>query len=174
MAGKNRRAFEWRTDEVAILAATPKRKALQFLIPAKLRRLGTIPFTSTAALAAKTAREKARRNHNNFSYSRHASVFEGVPMGGRKVRAIQKIMSAPIFGEDKTVGVVQISRKAAFPEEAGTDLPSDELRKLQSVAGAGANSSSSRKKMSLNAGHFLSPRICTAYCYSQEEFFHKS
>jgi GAF domain-containing protein len=135
LAGKFAALFHVGADEVAILAATTGGKALQFLVPARLRVVGTIPFTSTAALAAKTAREKRAELQNKFSFTRHASVFEGVPLGWREGESIQKIMSAPILADGKTVGVVQISRKGRTPEEAGPDFTSDELRKLQSVTG---------------------------------------
>ena len=45
-------------DEVAILKLVPKYKSLKFVIPEKLSPVGTIPLTSTTALAARTARER--------------------------------------------------------------------------------------------------------------------
>ena len=45
-------------DEVAILAVSPKSKSLKFVIPEKLSVVGSIPLTSTSALAARTVRER--------------------------------------------------------------------------------------------------------------------
>jgi hypothetical protein len=131
IAGRIAHAFGVANDEVAVLGVIAKGKLLKFIIPEKLRAIGTIPLSSTGSLAAKTAREKRGEISNNFANSRHASVFEAVPIGRTQGETIQKIMSAPILLENKTIGVVQISRKARSQEESGTDFRSDDLRKLQ-------------------------------------------
>src|SRR6266849_9689382 len=61
------KAFSVRPDEVAILALIEQDKVLKFLIPGKLQAIGTIPMTSTNALAARTAREKRPELVNNFT-----------------------------------------------------------------------------------------------------------
>ncbi len=122
-------------DEVAILILADQGKFLKFLIPEKLQAVGTIPMTSTTALAARTAREKRAELVNNFTAARHASVFEGVPLGRRRGELIHKIMSAPIVAEGKVVGVVQISRKGRTPTDAGPDFTQKELRELTSITG---------------------------------------
>ena len=136
IASKIAHAFSVADDEVAVLGILPKGKLLKFIIPEKLRTIGTIPLNSTGALAAKTAREKRGEISNNFANSRHASVFEAVPIGRTQGETIQKIMSAPILLENKAIGVVQISRKARTQEESGTDFRNDDLRKLQTMAAA--------------------------------------
>jgi hypothetical protein len=118
-------------DEVAVLALVEKGKFLRFVLPEKLQSIGTIPLNSTVALAAKTVREKKGEIENTFATSRHASVFEGVPLGRRQGEMIYKIMSAPIVAENKAVGVVQISRKARTAAEAGPDFKTEDMRKLQ-------------------------------------------
>ena len=45
-------------DEVAILSLDRKNKNLKFVIPEKLAAVGSIPLSSTSALAARTARER--------------------------------------------------------------------------------------------------------------------
>jgi transcriptional regulator with GAF, ATPase, and Fis domain len=134
LAGKLAALFHVDSDEVAILALISSGKVLQFLVPEKLKAIGFIPLTSTSALAAKTARERRAEVQNNFSTSRHASVFEAVPLGRRGDENIHKIMSVPILADTKAVGVVQISRKGRTAKDAGPDFNSDELRKLQAVA----------------------------------------
>jgi hypothetical protein len=121
-------------DEVAILKLVPKFKALKFVIPEKLSPVGTIPLTSTTALAARTARERKPELVNNFSTARHANVFEAVPLGRDPSELIQKIMSAPILDGTRVHGVVQISRKARSVALAGADFTQKELRTLVSLS----------------------------------------
>jgi hypothetical protein len=122
------------TDEVAILKLVPKYKSLKFVIPEKLTPVGTIPLTSTTALAARTARERKAEVVNNFSTARHANVFEAVPLGRDPSELIQKIMSAPILDGARVHGVVQISRKAKSLAQAGADFTPSELRALVSLS----------------------------------------
>ena len=121
-------------DEVAILKLLPKHKSLKFVIPEKLSPVGTIPLTSTTALAAKTARERKPDLLNNFSTARHANVFEAVPLGRDPSELIQKIMSAPILDGTRVQGVVQISRKARSLAQAGADFTQRDLRILVSLS----------------------------------------
>jgi hypothetical protein len=121
-------------DEVAILKLVPKYKALKFVIPERLNPVGTIPLTSTTALAARTARERKSELINNFSTARHANVFEAVPLGRDPNELIQKIMSAPILDGARVHGVVQISRKARSQSEAGPDFTQKDLRTLSSLS----------------------------------------
>ena len=127
------KAFSVKPDEVAILALIEQDKFLKFLIPEKLQTIGTIPMTSATALAARTAREKRPELVNNFTAARHASVFEGVPLGRRHGELIHKIMSAPVTVENKVVGVVQISRKGRSATDAGPDFTQKDLRDLVSL-----------------------------------------
>jgi len=121
-------------DEVAILKLVPKYKSLKFVIPEKLSPVGTIPLTSTTALAARTARERKPEVVNNFSTARHANVFEAVPLGRDPNELIQKIMSAPILDGVRVHGVVQISRKARSLAQAGADFTQRDLRILVSLS----------------------------------------
>ena len=117
-------------DEVAILSLNAKDKTLKFVIPEKLAAIGTIPLSSATALAARTARERRPELVNNFSTSRHATVFEGVPLGRDSRELIQKIMSAPIKDGTRVRGVVQISRKGRSSSDAGPDFTQKDLRAL--------------------------------------------
>ncbi len=128
------KVFGVKADEVAVLALTGKDRFLKFVIPEKLQAIGSIPMTSASALAVRTAREKRPELINNFTAARHATVFEGVPLGRRQGELIHKIMSAPILVEEKVVGVVQISRKGRTPSDAGPDFTPQELRDLVSFS----------------------------------------
>ncbi len=121
-------------DEVAVLALSRSGKALKFVLPERLQGVGEIPLSSTTALAARTARERRTDIVNSFATTRHASVFEGVPLGRRKNdEVIQKIMSAPIVREDKVIVIVQISRKGTSRATSGPDFTSSDLRSLQNL-----------------------------------------
>jgi hypothetical protein len=128
------RMFGVDSDEVAILTLNTKNKTLKFVIPEKLALVGTIPLTSTGALAARTVRERKAELVNNFSTSRHASVFEGVPLGRRQGELIYKIMSAPIMDGGHVAGVIQISRKGQSASDAGPDFTQKDLRVLTSLS----------------------------------------
>jgi hypothetical protein len=127
--------FHVKPDEVAILSITRGGNFLRFVLPKELRAIGTIPLNSTSALAARTARESKADALNNFSAVRHASVFEGVPLGRNPGEMIQKIMSVPILSDGKVVGVVQISRKGYSTKDAGPDFTQFDLRELIGLSG---------------------------------------
>ncbi len=129
------KAFGVKPDEVAILTVSDQDRFLKFIIPEKLQVIGTIPLSSPNALASRTARERRTEFLNNFTTTRHASVFEGVPLGRRHGELIHKIMSAPVVVDDKVVGVVQISRKGRTPADAGPDFTHSDLRELTSITG---------------------------------------
>jgi len=126
--------FDVDPDEVAILTVSQKNKSLKFVIPEKLSVVGSIPLSSTSALAARTARERKAELTNTFNTSRHASVFEGVPLGRRQGESIHKMMSAPIVDGTKVIGVIQISRKGHSAANAGPDFTQKDLRALTALS----------------------------------------
>ena len=125
--------FRVKEDEVAIMEVAPAGRFLRFVIPEKLREVGTIPLSSTTALAARTVRERRADVLNNFPIAKHATVFEGVPLGRRPGESIQKIMSVVILRGDTVVGVVQVCRKGASLTDAGPDFTSRDLSELRSL-----------------------------------------
>jgi len=122
-------------DEVAIMELARGGKSLKFVLPEKLRVVGEIPLTSTTALAARTVRERRADIVNNFASSRHAIVFEGVPLGRKQNEVIQKIMSVPIVQGDTVVGAAQISRKGLSQSASGPDFTPKDLTALQGLNG---------------------------------------
>jgi signal transduction protein with GAF and PtsI domain len=129
------KAFLAAPDEVAILTLMDDNRLLSFLYPEELRAVGTIPLTSTSALAARTARDRKPEVMNNFALVRHASVFEGVPLGRHEGEVIQKIMSAPITSNGRILGVVQVSRKGSSATNAGPDFSAQDLKALVAMTG---------------------------------------
>jgi hypothetical protein len=119
-----------RPDEIALMGVSTRWRHLHFLVPVSLKQVGFIPLSSTSAIAARTARESRPDIINNFASVRHATVFEGVKIGGESSELIQKMISAPILSGDKVVGVIQVSRKGPNPSTAGPDFSPDDLGKV--------------------------------------------
>ncbi len=127
-------AFGARKDEVAILRVSPDGKALRFLYPVKLQRVGEIPMTTAHSLATKTIRDKRGEIVNNFSVFKHPTVFESVDLSAEeKANPIQKIMSVPMLTEGKVVGVIQISRKGHPGDQIGPDFTPKDVTELVAV-----------------------------------------
>ena len=57
---------------------------LKFLCPFELSTAGTIPISSSTAVAAHTAVTKKIELFNNFTRVKHASIFESIKPGGDK------------------------------------------------------------------------------------------
>jgi hypothetical protein len=133
LADRIAKEFGVRVDEVAILAVSDRRRELSFLVPEALRNVGSIPLSSTSALAARSVRDSRPDILNNFAAVRHASVFEGVKAETLTATAIQKIVSAPILCDGKVIGVIQISRKGSSLAEAGPDFTADDLGKILAI-----------------------------------------
>lgn len=129
--------FSVKGDEIAVLQLSPDNMLLSFLYPLKLRQVGTIPMTTAHSLAVRTARDKRPEMINNFSSHKHPTIFEAVNLdeAGQEKQPIQKIMSAPLLLEAKTVGVIQISRKGKNPANAGPDFTIRDLTALMTTAG---------------------------------------
>jgi len=130
------RLFTVKSDEIALLQLTPDASTLKFLYPLKLRQIGSIPMSTTNSLAVRTARERRPEMINNFPAHKHPTVFEAVNLGdsGNERQPIQKIISAPLLVDAKTVGVLQISRKGKSPTTAGADFTIRDLTALMSTA----------------------------------------
>ena len=129
--------FSVKSDEVAILYLTDNGSLLSFLFPVKLRKIGSIPMSTTNSLAVRTVRDKRPEMINNFPIQKHPTVFESVTLDSKaqEKHPIQKIMSAPLILEGKPIGVVQISRKGKSPMSAGADFTIRDLTSLVTTAG---------------------------------------
>lgn len=128
------KGFKVSSSEVAILALAASGKHLHFLVPQKLAKIGSIPMTSTNALAVRTVRDRRPEMVNNFAAARHPTVFEAVSLSEQGAEPIQKILSVPILIEGKAVGAIQVSRKGKTPGAAGPDFTSKDLQELVETA----------------------------------------
>ena len=129
--------FGVRCTEIGVLRL--EGEFLRFLYPVELQVAGRIPI-SGSAVAAKTARTKKSELFNNFATVPHRTVFELVKLKEPEAKdeeppRIQKLMSAPIFGDrNRLLGVVQVSRKGPYPAAAGPDFTRKELEDLEFAA----------------------------------------
>lgn len=127
-------------NEVGLLRL--EKGLLKFLCPIELATAGSIPITSSTAVAAHTAVTKKTELFNNFTRVKHASIFESVKPNQEKVEdegirpaTIHKLMSAPVLDKsDKVLGVVQVCRKGFDLISAGPDFTLDDLQQLEVAA----------------------------------------
>jgi hypothetical protein len=133
--------FGVRPDEVALLRL--ENGLLKFLSPVELSTAGTIPISSSTAVAAHTAVTKKIELFNNFTRIKHASIFESIkPVGekeGEDLRpaTIYKLMSAPVLDKlESVLGVIQISHKGFDLASSGPDFTLDDLQELELAAKA--------------------------------------
>jgi hypothetical protein len=132
--------FRVRPNEVALLRL--ENGLLKFLCPFELTTAGSIPISSSTAVAAHTAVTKKIELFNNFTRVKHASIFESIKPGGEKgdeeelrPATIHKLMSAPILDKaDKVLGVIQICHKGFDLASAGPDFTLDDLQQLEMAA----------------------------------------
>ena len=132
------RMFSVKPDEVAILELTQNGAILSFLYPVKLRKVGSIPMSTTNSLAVRTVREKRPEMINNFPAQKHPTVFESIALDEvpkNERNPIQKIMSVPLLVDGKASGAIQISRKGKSPTTAGADFTIRDLTALVTTAG---------------------------------------
>jgi hypothetical protein len=130
--------FGVRATEVALLRL--ENGLLKFLFPEELATAGSIPISSSTAVAAHTAVTKKVELFNNFTKVKHASIFESIKPGGEKSEELQpaiihKLMSAPVLDKaDQVLGVIQICRKGFDLASAGPDFTLDQLQQLELAA----------------------------------------
>jgi GAF domain-containing protein len=132
--------FGVRPTEVALMRL--ERGLLSFLYPEQLKTAGSIPVSSSSAVAAHTASTRKTELHNAFVKVKHASIFESVKLDNPSddiertgQNAIQKLMSAPILDpQRKVLGVIQVCRKGFDVPTAGPDFTQDDLQQLELAA----------------------------------------
>ena len=132
-------AFGVRATEVALLRL--EKGLLTFVFPNELKTAGSIPVSSSSAVAVHTVLTKKVELFNNFVKVKHVSIFETVKFspseetGVTEPAPIQKLMSAPVTDADQNVlGIIQVCRKAVDLKLAGRDFTLDDLQQLESAA----------------------------------------
>jgi transcriptional regulator with GAF, ATPase, and Fis domain len=124
-------------------------ESLVFVHPAKLHDVVRIPLNNSSSAAVRTVNTKRPEIMNNFTKTRHTTLFEMVDVSGDPPAAgatsgastgknrltMQKLMSVPVIVGDRVVGVIQVCRKGATLAAAGPDFVSSDLQRLVSLAG---------------------------------------
>ena len=154
VAGALAKNFKVSAEEVAVLRVSANGRHLEFIVPEKLSRIGTIPMSSMNSLAVRSARERKSEISNTFGSSKHPTVFESVKLSKEGSDPIQKIISVPIVAGEKAVGVIQISRKGKTPGAAGADF--DTAREFSEQQTSGHTDQDSRSRRV--AGRAAPPR----------------
>jgi hypothetical protein len=130
------RIFAVRPTEVGLLIVEDA--CLEFIFPLKLQSAGAIPLSSSA-VAARTAVAGKAFLFNRFPAVPHHTVFERIKLDDSEPLSelpdpIQKLMSAPVIGEDnRVVGVIQVCRKGMTSALSGSDFSEQELTKLEKI-----------------------------------------
>ena len=132
--------FGVRPTEVALMRL--EKGLLNFVYPEQLKTAGSIPVSSSSAVAAHTASTRKTELFNAFVKVKHASIFESVKLNSASEdedrsgqNAIQKLMSAPILDPNrKVLGVVQVCRKGFDTATAGPDFSQEDLQQLELAA----------------------------------------
>jgi hypothetical protein len=131
--------FGVRLNEIALLRL--QRGLLRFLFPEELKTAGSIPVSSSSAVAAHTALTRKTEIFNNFVKVKHARIFETVKLNSEapieqvQQITIQKLISAPVLDADrKVLGVIQVCRKGYDLKSCGPDFTLDDLHLLESSA----------------------------------------
>jgi hypothetical protein len=139
--------FKVLPNEVALLRL--ENGLLKFLCPFELSTAGSIPISSSTAVAAHTAVTKKIELFNNFTRVKHASIFESIKPGGEsnnddgelRPATIHKLMSAPVLDKaERVLGVIQICHKGFDLASSGPDFTLDDLQQLELAAKALSNS----------------------------------
>ncbi|MGH9501743.1 MAG: GAF domain-containing protein [Terriglobales bacterium] len=132
--------FGVRPNEVALLRL--ENQLLKFLCPFELATAGSIPISSSTAIASHTAVTGKIELFNNFTQVKHANIFESIKPsaeegGELRPATIHKLMSAPVVDKSgQVLGVIQICHKGFDLRSAGPDFTLDDLQQLALAAKA--------------------------------------
>ncbi len=125
--------FDITESEVAILIKTRDGQGLRFAYPPALAAGANIFPLRVWSFAGNIVRTTMGAVDNAFTEKKHLSIYEHIKMDGSKAGPIHKIMAAPLKSESAIFGIVEVSRKAATPAEAGPDFITSDLAILYDV-----------------------------------------
>jgi hypothetical protein len=128
--------FSVREDEVAILLVRDQGLMLGFAYPFTFfgDQKNLFPV-SAPSIAGEVLRARKGRIDNQVSQIQHLDIYERISLRAQRPLKIQKMISAPLLTPDgKPVGVIQVSRKAKSPEEAGSHFTPHDLSNLTELS----------------------------------------
>jgi GAF domain-containing protein len=126
--------FGVKPHEVAFFTVNAGQRSIVFRWPGTLSAAATIPLKAFNSLVAKTANERRSSLDNAFASTRHLEIIEHLLTERTERIPVQKIMSVPIVSRDAVIGVIQVTRKGATREEAGSDFTPADLADLERLA----------------------------------------
>jgi hypothetical protein len=117
--------------EVAILLADAEQAVLSFACPEYLVNSGMIPISATESFYSAIFRSGNPILLNNIQQQKHFSIFEAIRTPDDKIKPIWKMMGSIIKTQSEKIGVIEVSRRATNPDEAGEDFTDADLLFLQ-------------------------------------------
>jgi GAF domain-containing protein len=132
------KAFDLRTDEVAILVFSQDRELLKFVYPPELAEKGGSAFpVSVPSLAGRVATTGDSLLYNDMREVPRLAFYERVRIHGAEPMEIQKLLAVAVKGGDgQPRAVIEVSRRARNLAEAGPDFHPEDLRLLERLAAA--------------------------------------
>ena len=125
LAGKGR-------GQTAILMADRDRSHLTFAYPEHLARGNVLPIDQNS-FAGQVVLKRSVLLENSVPEEPHKDFFERIPDPTGEVRAIQKMIAAPLLdAEGEVIGVVEVSRtgrESAGPDASFTSKDAENLEK---------------------------------------------
>lgn len=73
--------------------------------------------------------------NNEVKVEKPLSIYERAKISERNPRPIQKMLAVPVREGERTLGVLQVSRRGLAVREAGPDFGEQDVEKLVEVAG---------------------------------------
>lgn len=117
--------------QAAFLMVRPEHEQLTFTFPRHLANGNVLPI-DRESFAGRVVLQKEVLIENNAAKEVHKDVFERIPGPSGAARTIQKMLAAPILGEQgEVIGVVEISRTGATGAEAGLDFSAQDGENLR-------------------------------------------
>ncbi len=124
-------ALKVKLEEVAILVLTSTEQSLKFIWPPALSQGNAVfPVNHKNAVASGVLATMKGKVDNRLSESKHLKFYESVKGMESSGLPIQKMVALPMVAGERTVGVLEVSRKGRTPEEAGPNFTSQDAQFL--------------------------------------------
>ena len=127
--------FDVEPHEIGFFSVDYPQHQIHFRWPPIMSHANRIPLKAFNSLVARTANDCQSFIDNMFAVTRHLFMFEHLLVDKAERIPVQKVMSVPILGEKLAMGVIQVVRKGASPDEAGADFNEATVADLEQIAG---------------------------------------
>jgi hypothetical protein len=127
-------ALKVKTEEVAVLILTSTRQTLRFVWPPQLfESQAAFPANHKSAIASIVLTTMKGKVDNKLAESKHLKFYESVKGMETSKVPIQKMVALPLVAGAQPLGVVEVSRKGATPEEAGPNFSPQDAQTLVGI-----------------------------------------